>query len=746
MEQEFLREKEWLAEVLEHLKTYSKRIGKQLRDTETYISESLKMYNKDNIDAIAEVLYQTQLLSSLQLKTKVSKSSLKKPYFSRVDFKGDNESGYSKYYLGKMSVFSDRDAPLVIDWRAPVASLYYDGRIGEAAYDCPDGLISGEIGLKRQYFIENAELSSFIDIDITANDEFLQAALGSSKDKRLKDIVSTIQAEQNRIIRADMHGPVIVQGAAGSGKTTIALHRIAYLLYTYEKRLSPEHVMVIAPNRYFLSYISDVLPDLGVENVRQTTFEDFVFDFIEQSVPLITAEEKLSHIINQPDQKAVAETAGIKSSLAYKDVIEKYTEKIIENLLPKKDFSLGEYRLLGYEYIQKLLCREYAFLPVNKRINEVRKYLSGALKKRKPEFIAAVINRTDELEARIKNQTSENSSARREALTKLYDARDAKIKDINKKASGLVSRYLNGIKLKPALAYYIELLRNRQTFVSCCENILEPVSMELVWKHSSAISGGRNIKIETEDLAPLLLLHMAFYGNEGFDIRHIVIDEAQDMSLFRAYALRKLLNTGSFTILGDLCQGIYSFMGVKRWEDVSEQIFGNKDIRYMQLEQSYRTTVEIMDFANKAAKRLNLKGIPLAKPVIRHGNEVRVRIKTSLEEAASDIDGLIAGFSKQYQSIAVICKTAGECARFKSLLKTPISMLTGKENDFSGGIVILPAHLSKGLEFDCVIIANAGKNVYGTSELEIKMLYVAMTRALHEMAVFSVGEVSGIIS
>ena len=716
LDKEFRMEQNWLTEVLERLRSYSSEIGKQLIATQEHINEALKMYNPDDLDNFTEAMYQSQLLSSLKVKAKVSKSSLLKPYFARVDFKEDGTRNNVPYYIGKMSIFGEKDAQMVIDWRAPVSSLYYDGRIGEAAYDCPDGTITGEISLKRQYYIENAELTSFIDVDITANDEFLQAALGSSKDKRLKDIVSTIQAEQNQIIRADMHGPVIVQGAAGSGKTTIALHRIAYLLYTFE-RLSPEHVMVIAPNRYFLSYISDVLPDLGVENVYQTTFEDFVFKFIEESAPLSPPDEKLGYIINNPEKKGEITSASVyKSSLAYKDEVEKYVNSIIMKLIPEKDFSLGEYRLLSYEYIQNLFVNEYAFLPVEKRINEVRKYLSSALKKRKPEFIKVINDRSDQLEARIKRKTKENSDERREALTKLYNTRDAKINEINRNATGLIPNYFKDIKLKSAIIYYNEFL---------------------------GVKG--KTKLESEDLAPLLLIYLAFYGNTGFDIRHIVVDEAQDMGLFRTYVLRKLLGTGSFTILGDICQGIYSFMGINDWDSVAD-IFENKGVRYMQLEQSYRTTVEIMDFANKAMKHLNLKNIPLAKPVIRHGNKVTVNISNSHSEAAKNIDALINNYKNDnYQSIAIICKTSDECTTLKQKLKTKARVLTGKESDYGGGIVILPAYLSKGLEFDCVIIANANKDTYRVNELEIKLLYVAMTRALHEMSVFAVGGLTEVL-
>ncbi|MDR1704290.1 MAG: ATP-binding domain-containing protein, partial [Clostridiales bacterium] len=222
----------------------------------------------------------------------------------------------------------------------------------------------------------------------------------------------------------------------------------------------------------------------------------------------------------------------------------------------------------------------------------------------------------------------------------------------------------------------------------------------------------------------------------GFDIRHIVIDEAQDMSLFQIDMLKTLMNTGSFTILGDLCQGIYAFKGLSSWEDVSEKVFGGRG-RFMPLERSYRTTVEIMDYASKTADLLKLN-VPRAVPVIRHGPAVVHKECAAGKDQAAAIDGIIKAYQQNgRQSAAVICKTPDECQRLKKLLKSPgIRLLTGREKDYGGGTVILPAYLSKGLEFDGVVIADASR--FGMTETDVKLLYVAMTRALHELSVVSV--------
>jgi len=228
--------------------------AKRLKDTKTYFDQFIEntqlnrtIYENDMRQAFVDLDYldSSQSYITILVNAKmldVSKENLNKvinaknkPYFSRIDFKENGSSDGKKYYIGKLSLLKENNEPLIIDWRAPIASIYYDGRLGEVSYQTDTGTVIGELSLKRQFTIEDGELQDFFDVDITTNDDFLQAHLGAHADNRLKDIVSTIQAEQNKIIRADLEKPLIVQGAAGSGKTTIALHRIAYLIYTYEK-------------------------------------------------------------------------------------------------------------------------------------------------------------------------------------------------------------------------------------------------------------------------------------------------------------------------------------------------------------------------------------------------------------------------------------------------------------------------------------------------------------------------------
>jgi len=730
-----------------YLRNYNEKISGHKLKIDKEVDYGKSHYNSDNAEQFNELVINTALQDSMSKKLKDVTKSLSKPYFARVDFNEENSNKQKKYYIGKMSLMREEDHELIIlDWRAPLASLYYEGRLGNASYTCPDGEIKGDIKLKRQYTIEKGELNEIFDVDITTNDDFLQAALGSNKDNRLKDIVSTIQAEQNRVIRADMWNPLIVQGAAGGGKTTIALHRIAYLMYNYEKTIKPKDFMIIAPNRFFLSYISDVLPELGVENVTQTTFEDLAFEVIGKTLKLKEPHEKLSTIIENYSSKDskysnnLIKSSTFKSSLQFKNMLEKYITLLEKNFLPKKDFKIHDFVLFSHEELNRQFLYEYSHLPFMKRINEIKKSLVNKVKYEKNKILDHVEYQYDREINTVRGQMSD-CPERREKIIALADERDNLLLDIKKGLKTLIRDYISKITTTSVLDYYTD-------FLSSLEKFTDDTSFNETMKYLKdySLNSLLDNTVEMEDLSPIMYLKLSIFGLEDkISLKHVVIDEAQDFSLFQLFILKKIINSGSFTILGDLCQGIYSYRGIKDWSDISKYIFTQNSSTHLSLEQSYRTTVEIMDAASSVIGSLNDPRLPKAKPVIRHGEEVTVYEKNSLNEIASDIENRIIEMRQQsYKSMAIICKTLKECNELRKLLKKDknISVITGKEKDYSGGVVIIPSYLVKGLEFDIVIVANASKENYTERDLDVKLLYVAMTRPLHKLYIYSLGEKS----
>lgn len=711
-------------------------------------------FNAENSQNYIDMIINTQMQGNLELKLRNLITARGKPYFARIDFKERESARAEKLYIGKMSLMREEDQEMIIvDWRAPIANLYYEGRLGDSEYDSPGGKIQGDLKLKRQFSIDEGKLQEIFDIDITTNDEFLQTYLGASADNRLKEIVSTIQVEQNQIVRADMWKPLIVQGAAGSGKTTIALHRIAYLIYTFEKSFEPENFMIIAPNRLFLNYISEVLPELGVERVKQTTFEDFAMELIGKKFKLRDANEKLTAFVNNnalPEEvqrnTLVRKTAELKASMLFKEILDGYIAAIEENFIPKEDFGIGRRVIFTYKEINDLFINQYRRWPIVQRVNEIKKHLTNRLKLQRNSIINQIHDETDRKIARLK-LTVEDPEERQKLVVEAIDKKNAVLDKLDSFCKNAVKEYVNKISKFSPYEYYKDLLADEELWKRLLEGRVEPEVLDFARKYSHEVL--QSGSLELEDLAPIIYLKYGIYGmDEKIPVKHIVVDEAQDFSAFQFYVIHKIVKDSSFTILGDLCQGIHSYRGVKDWEDIRVHVFDDRKCQYLTLEQSYRTTVEIMDAANKVIGRIKDRNFIKAKPVIRHGEEVRVIQRDGIKDIAMEIGSKITELKDGgYKTIAVICKTLEECKTMHTYLKRygDIHVITGKEEVYKSGVVIVPSYLSKGLEFDAVLIANASREQYTEDELDVKLLYVSMTRPLHKLYIYYHGELSPLL-
>lgn len=717
-----------IASVENYRKLYSDNIKDAMSNLDTQESSS------NYIDA----LINTQFVEIADKNYDNLLRARKKPYFARIDFKQSGKDEIEKFYIGKTSLLRDGEfTPLVVDWRAPISTLYYEGRLGENQYESEGDIYEGELYLKRQIAIEDGKLHDFIDVDITTNDAFLQASLEASADQRLKDIASTIQAEQNRVIRANMRRPLIVQGAAGSGKTTIALHRIAYFIYTYEKSFNPESFMIIAPNRLFINYISEVLPELGVEKVKQTTYIDFMNELIGKKIHLVDKNEKLIKLLHEShdsNQLLIWNTA-FKGSLDYMRGIEDYLTHIEKKFTPSVHFMYQGETLASRVEIRSLFLHSYDYMPIIKRVNEIKKLLTFRLKQVHKEKLTKT---EEKYNLKIDHiiRVKEPGDERRNRVISLMDERDHKLAEMKHEFKHAVKNYMALFPKVDYMSAYTELMTNTELFQKYFGSNL---SLEQIDYHvqlsKTLINKG---KFELEDLSALLYVKNRLHGFEDIlEITTLVIDEAQDFSMFQFYILKHVLKTVRLTLLGDLSQGIHAYRGTTSWQEVMDQVFPDDQPSYMTLVQSYRTTVEIMDTANKILSKLNDESIVYAKPVIRHGETPEIL-------AFDDYDHLIESIYKKvdflhgkgYKSIALICKTKAECVKLKRAFdqqkKHIVKILDEKEEHYSAGIILVPSYFAKGLEFDAVLILSMSEG-YGLHPLEIKLLYVAMTRALHHM-------------
>ena len=703
---EFQQEKENLHNVLEKyediMQFYNSRIDaipKIYKDDTTMINNSIEMYSE---------------------KLRLMKRSIDKPYFARLDFSRDGEEKVEKLYIGKVGVMDEDNNNITIDWRAPISSMYYDSNIGRASYKAPEGTCTGELLLKRQYDIENRELKSFQDVDTVSNDELLKPYLSASADNRLKNIVSTIQHEQNSIIREPISKNIVIQGVAGSGKTTVALHRIAYLVYNYRDKIKPNQYLVIGPNKFFVNYISGVLPDLDVENVKQLTYEELCSDFLNEDISLIDEDKKL--IMSISNEKSL-QYEKFKVSMEFKEVLDKFLQEMKENIISEKGIIIK-----GYEVIPSNIIKEiYSSIEESNVYNDIKSKLD-----RTNLILAKYIDDNyDEIIAKVKEQYQRNidKSSKDDSKNEL-DKLNFIEKEVKTGCKTSVKKYFSSL-IPNIINVYIKFLTNINKYISSelYNNIKAKVQRNIV-----------NIKarkVEFEDLSALIYLKCKILGVEPYEkYRQVAIDEAQDFGDFSFYALKCLLKNATFSIFGDLAQSIYQYRGIENWKEVVNNTFkDNCEMKY--LLKSYRTTTEIMNSANNITNYIKLD---VAKPVIRHGKNVKYIDYNNDDEQINKIKSILKQYKEsEYKTVAVICKNEEEATFINEKLQNDnikIKNITDSDTQYNGGICTITSYLAKGLEFDGVIVANASEEEYNSSkDIDMKLLYVSMTRPLHELNV-----------
>ncbi|MDO7908102.1 3'-5' exonuclease [Paenibacillus sp. JX-17] len=636
--------------------------------------------------------------------------STQEPYFGRLDFETAGGKR-TPLYIGKVGVEKEEvtEQPLVIDWRAPVASLFYSFTGGEeaASYDAPEGTIEGLVYLKRNIVIRQRILERVADTydrnneQPAVSDEFLVYRLGENKDNRLRDIVSTIQAEQDQIIRAVRNTALIIQGVAGSGKTTVALHRLAFLLYQYKEQVSAGKMVIFAPNHMFLDYISDVLPELGVGDIQQLTFQDWALTLLNQDVRLADPSETLSYWFERTDglPELSNEVPGrYKGSLTFMKLLEDMLAGMETLSVPEGDFSPWDGKVLPRSEILNWFEQEYKPYPLAKR----------------KERVMARIHRWVEME-----------------LKKAPSA--AMQKEWKKRASQREKSYANKWPKFDALLIYKQLFQAVKGSSTGSVVGARAKLPGVVLKQTAA-----DLKqgvVREEDLPALVYLHILLNdldGNQRFD--HVVIDEAQDFSPFHVALLDRFVRGHSFTILGDLSQGIHAYRGVHTWEEMSS-LFNAEDTAYFALTRSYRSTMEIIEYANTILEK-GVQGGITAVPVFRSGNPVRM-IAYEPSQRTEQIGRALERLTHQeYRTVAVLTRTLAEARELHETLAgrgLGVNLIDGSMQQYQGGVSILPVYLSKGLEFDAVLVADADEQHYHSSAWDAKLLYVGCTRALHEL-------------
>lgn len=625
---------------------------------------------------------------------KKNRAAFVKPYFGRIDYQ-EKESGQGeKLYIGKNGVSRDKTDVVIVDWRAPVSTLYYENELGEGSYQVPEiGEISVELGLKRTFDVGDGELLGYYDNDTAATDELLVKYLSQNKDAVLGDIISTIQKEQNEIIRQSPFRNLIVQGVAGSGKTTVAMHRISYILYNYDKRFRPDEFCIIGSNDMLLHYITSGLPELDVYHVGQLRMDAFFRE-------LLGKEWKKSYRVTElPSEES------FKSRLDFVVALDRYLTDIRRKLL--KNVQVED------EALGVILTRES-----------------------------------------IGQTLKENTDASMAQLYKLLNER------IRSRIGFLVSEDSKDFCREKQREYrgYFNLTGEYKSLVGLYQDFLKKFGEEQGIFTESAVDHTAKGRFDVYDLAALKLIQgrmtqKQFHEEYG----QVIVDEAQDFGAAVYYVMYKVLKGCYFTIMGDVSQNIHFETGMNDWEALTGRVFDRERTGFHVLSKSYRNTIEISKVAGQVLERASF-GKYKIQPVIRHGAAVEI-CAVKGEAMAERVAAMIKEIQgRGYETIAVICRNQAEADRVKQELWTLLEKEAlweeslpdnraerERENDFHQGLMVLPIELTKGLEFDGVILWNPDAQAYSESQGDAKLLYVAITRALHELHIVYDGELTGLL-
>ena len=623
---------------------------------------------------------------------------IKSPYFARIDFKFDDEDEFEKIYIGRSSLRKNSYQEMyVYDWRSPIASVFYRFMTGEAFYDAPCGRVTGELNLKRQYEIKNGKLEYFFDSDVQIVDEFLRQLLSQNTTAKMKAIVETIQHEQDVVIRDMENDLLMVQGVAGSGKTSIALHRAAYLMYQgLQTKLSANNIMIISPNSIFEQYISNVLPELGEDNVISSVFED-ILSALLIGRKIQSRNDFLENLIVNSKYKEISRNSiEFKTSSFFREILDQFLIDIPRQWIEFEDvYYEGKCVVSGQILKDKILGR--------------------------PETPLGI--KLEQLEDYILEQIFGTGKGRG-----------------HKEEKNLIKQEIQKFIKIDIVELYKILFSNEAYFYSLLQNSNLSQGIKSIWEYTR-----ENLEADRlyyDDAIAIAYLYLKIYGTNKYkNIKQVVIDEAQDYYPLQYEIFNLVFSNAKFTILGDMKQTLAKKEDISFYEQI-QKILNKKKSSLIMLDKSFRCTNEILNFSLKFIEKSSQ-----IKSFNRNGDSPKVYIADNSEIF---IDEIVKEINlcqeKGFQSICLICKTEKNSTYLFNKIKHKLDIQLIKNGSASDlqGVFILPVYMSKGLEFDAVLICDADSQNYHDED-DKNLLYVACTRALHKLSLFCENEVSPLI-
>jgi DNA helicase II / ATP-dependent DNA helicase PcrA len=656
---------------LRQLERRVSRYARDVRDQKTHMWE-----HKSDMDHIEKISARESADQTMRsgLVADAARRRLEKlvqsPYFGRVDFaKSGNGSEVLPVYVGIHSFSDDQERTnLVFDWRAPISTLFYDFEIGPASYGSPSGEVRGEVGLKRQYRIRGGRMEFMLESGLNILDDVLQEELSKTSDDRMKTIVATIQRDQNAIVRNDGADVLVIQGVAGSGKTSIALHRVAFLLYRFKDSLQSKDVLILSPNRVFADFISNVLPELGEEPIAEMEMEGIAREILGPDVDFESALEQSSRLLDGGDER-LRRRIQAKSSFEFLDKLGQYAAHVEQTRFRPQDISVAGRSISAGVVADAFRRRGSATMA---------------------ERLRAVVESVDqELWVRWRHElTTKERAAVRAAVKKM--SRNTSLKALYK-------------------GFYAWLGE---------PELFKPL---------------RGARLEYSDVFPLvhLKLRLERPANPYRQIKHLVVDEMQDYTPLQYEVLARLFPCRK-TILGDVSQSLNA--GATIGAEAISRVFVHAEC--VKLCKSYRSSYEITRFAQGIAPSADLVAIE------RHGPKpVVVECRNEASERLRIVRTVTTFAERGHRTLGVLCKSQAQAERLFEAIRErapEIQLLTARSTAFVHGPVVCAVHLAKGLEFDQVVVPGASAENYSTS-LDRSLLYVACTRAMHELVVTFTG-------
>ncbi|OOM16581.1 HelD family protein [Clostridium saccharobutylicum] len=692
---DFLQEENKLNEVLDILNKEILKYLERRKTVTSYIIDARKKYieeYKDDEDQVIDYFDHENFVKEEAYKTIDKRlmefTKLKEsPYFGKVTFKEDDEIP-EDIYIGRYGLtLENAFEPLIVDWRAPIASLFYKSTLGESSYNPPAGEVKADIISRKQLIIKKGQLQGVFDSAVDVKDEILQMVLTKNSSDKLKDIVMTIQKEQDEIIREDRNKVIVVNGVAGSGKTTIALHRISYLLYNFRKQFG-DKVLIFGPNDVFMDYIAQVLPSLGEGGINQTTFENFAKKELSLECENIKSFGSYIEDAMNGNEEALKEYK-YKSSKEFVNLLNFNIDKLNNEYFKIQPVKFNGEEIVSADEIKELFTGYYKDMPLFRRSEKIRRILISKIKDKRDMEVYKI---NSDIKEKIKNLPEDQIDIEKTNL-----------------------QFLRRIKIREIIR---EVINSRAQL----DSWLQSESVVDLYKR---ITDTKNLGYM--DLAGILYLMVKLQGLKvKNEIKHIVIDEAQDYSFIQFEIIKEMTGCKSYTIVGDSNQRLIQTDDEPAMLNLNT-IFEDLDVQVKEysLNKSYRSTQEIMEYANKFLHEDRIV------PLVRSGEPIIEEDVKTKDEFIDTLLSIIDDYEEEgHENIAVIFKGKDELKQYAHLIKERINVQSLDNEDllYKGGKVLIPAYLAKGLEFDGVIVVENG-------EIEPLLKYIMCTRALHRLSV-----------